>query len=517
MIIEEQQKVEIIEDKTITENTNNSQFELIKNQSNNSSKHLTITVGMFLIIFLSLIVIIFGIFTIYNYQNNSVISKGIYINGLDVSGLTKDEAKTKLTEYYSEKLANDITLVHNDYKTYLKTAEISLSFDIDSAINYAFNYGKNNNIFTDNYKIFNALITGINITPTYTFDEEALTNILNKLSAELPDAVVESGYYIEGNNLIITKGKDGYIIDSNATSEQIKQKFSDLSYLNETIDIATTQKSPKELNIDEIYNEVHTEPSDAYYTLEPHVVYPSSNGVDFEISLDEAKEILANSQTECTIPLKVLYPNITTNMIGQEAFPDLLASFSTKYSSNANRTTNLRLAAGKIDGYVLLPDEIFSYNSVVGERTISAGYKDAAVYQDGEVVQGLGGGICQISTTLYNAALYANLGIVELHNHQFVPSYVTAGRDATVVYGVKDFQFKNTRKHAIKITCSVSGGIAKFNIWGVREENEYDIDVYAYVTSKTSSYIKSSTYRSLKSNGQIVSTENIINSTYKAH
>ena len=128
-----------------------------------------------------------------------------------------------------------------------------------------------------------------------------------------------------------------------------------------------------------------------------------------------------------------------------------------------------------------------------------------------------GGGICQISSTLFNAVLFANLGIVELHNHQFVPSYVTAGRDATVVYGVKDFQFKNTRNYAIKITCSVSNGVAQFNIWGLKEDTEYDVDVYADVTSRTSSYIKSSTYRTLKLNGQIVNTEKIANFTYKVH
>ena len=145
------------------------------------------------------------------------------------------------------------------------------------------------------------------------------------------------------------------------------------------------------------------------------------------------------------------------------------------------------------------------------------GYKEAAIYQNGEVVQGLGGGICQISTTLYNAILFANLEIVELHNHQFVPSYVTAGRDATVVYGVKDFKFKNTRNYPIKINCSVAGGTARFEIRGLKQENEYEISVYSNVTSRTSSYIKSSTYRTLKQNGQIISTENVINSTYKVH
>ena len=290
--------------------------------------------------------------------------------------------------------------------------------------------------------------------PTINYDEKTLKTLLDNISKELPDAVVESGYYIEGKNLIITKGTDGNIVDTSKTTQKIGEKLSNLNYVNEVIKLETIPKSPEKINIDKIYNEVHKEAKDASFEPETHTITSAENGIDFNV--DEAKQILETSDNECTIPLTVLKPNITNNMIGQEAFPDLLASYSTKYvASNKNRTTNLRLAAGKIDGTVLLPGEIFSYNNVVGERTISAGYKDAAIYQNGQVVDGLGGGICQISTTLFNAVLFSNLEIVELYNHQFIPSYATAGRDATVVYGVKDFKFKNSRNYAIKINCSV--------------------------------------------------------------
>lgn len=515
MIIEKE-KVEIVENDNTKETNQN--FKQIPNNIEKTSKHWIIVTSIFLLCFLFLILIIFSIFTFYNHNNSAIISKGIYINGIDVSNLTKQEARNKLENYYSDKLSNDITLTHNDYTTYIKTSEIDLSFDIDSAINYAYQCGKTNNIFTDNYQIFNAMINGINIMPTINYNEENLKKILNELSSELPDAVVESGYYIEGNNLIITKGKDGYIIDANSTAEKIKQKLLNLNYLNETIEIDTISNSPKEINLDEIYNKIHKEPKDAYYTSEPHTVYPSENGIDFEVSMDEAKNILQTSDSECVIPLKILRPNITTNMIGGEAFPDLLATFSTKYAaSNTNRTTNLKLAANKIDGYVLLPGETFSYNTVVGERTIAAGYKDAAIYENGKVVDGLGGGICQISTTLFNAVLLSNLEIVELYNHQFVPSYAKAGRDATVVYGVKDFKFKNSRSHALKINCSVQNGIASFQIWGFKEETEYDVEISANITSQTSSYIKASAYRTLKLNGQVINREKIRNATYKVH
>ncbi len=515
MIIEEEQKVEVVEDSTQTEKK--EEFKQIPNDNlEKKSNRWIIVICIFLLSFLVILIGIFGAFSLYNYSKSSTISQGIYINGIDMSNLTKQEATQKLKNYYSDKLSNDITLTRNGYTAYIKASEINLSCDIESAVNYAYSCGKSSNIFLDNFQIFSAMVNGVNIMPTVTYDKEALETILNNLSLELPDAVVESGYYIEGNNLIITKGNDGYVIDTEATIKNITEKVVNLRYLNEIIDIAVTPKSPKEIDIDEIYKNVHKDAKDASFVAETHTITPAENGIDF--NLDDAKNILKTADKECVIPLKVLYPKVTNKMIGGEAFPDLLASYSTKYAaSNKNRTTNLILASKKINGTVLLPGETFSYNNVVGERTISAGYKDAAIYLNGQVVDGLGGGICQISTTLFNAVLLSNLEIVELHNHQFIPSYATAGRDATVVYGVKDFQFKNSRNYAIKIVCSVANGVASFEIWGYKQEPEYDVSISASVTSRTDTYIKSVTYRVLKLNGSVVKNEKISNYTYKVH
>jgi len=495
---------------------NNEKSDYHEDEYSHKSKRALSIIFITISIFLVLLLIAFGGFTFYNYKNKEVIAKGICINSIDLSYCTKEQAKEKINNYYTEQLSKDIELVYKDYKTFLKTSEIELNYDIDSSIDYAFSYGKNGNIFQDNYNVLASMIKSVNIVPIYTLNQDSLTKFLNSISTELPDAIVESSHYIEGNNLIITKGKPGNIVNIDTTTNNIKTQLTNLAYVNNPITIDVKTQSPKEVNVDEIYTEVHKDPKDAYYTKDPYTITPSENGVDFKVSIDEAKQTVQSAETECEIPLKVLYPSVTTNMIGQEAFPDLLGTYSTNYVSNADRTTNLRLAANKINGTVLMPGEVFSYNGVVGARTIAAGYKNAAIYQDGQVVDGLGGGICQISSTLYNAALFANLEMVELYNHQFVPSYVTAGRDATVVYGVKDFKFKNSRKYAIKITCSVSGGVAKFQIWGVKEPTEYDVSVYANV-SRTSSYIKATTYRTLKLNGETVKTEKIANSTYKVH
>ena len=373
-------------------------------------------------------------------------------------------------------------------------------------------------IFENSFTALKTWIYPIDIELALSLDEEQLKNALNDISSKLPDTVIESGYYIDGNNLIVTRGSEGNVINVDQMYTYIKNGIANLTLKNRTLEIATVSKQPSEINIEKIYDEIYKEPVDAYYTQEPFAVYPSENGLDFAISLDEAKELLSEEKSEYVIPLQTLYPNVTTNMIGTEAFPDMLSTYSTRYSaSDRDRTTNLQLAASKINGTVLMPGETFSYNKVVGERTISAGYKEAPIYVSGEVVDGLGGGICQITSTLYNAVLYANLEIVERSNHQFVPSYVTASRDATVVYGSIDFKFENNRDYPIKLVCSVSGGIAKFDIYGLRTDNEYEVEISSHVTGSTANSTYSEAYRILKQNGQVIRTELLSKDTYKRH
>jgi len=501
----------------VKENLNQDLQQANTNEPKKNKKSIFKTLATIILVILALILLSFTIFTVTN-MNSTVFSKGVSVLSLDVSSLNKQEAINKVSNQLAIALSNNVNLIHNEYETNISLEELNVVFTVEDAVNTAFNENQDENPIFNSLKKLHLLYEPIDIWPTITLNEEQLTTTLDNISTQLPDAVIDSSYYIEDNNLIITTGRKGVIVDTEKTKEIIKDAISDLSFLNTKLELATISKEPNPIDIESIYNEIHKDAKDAYYTTNPFVVYPDENGLDFSISLDEAKQLLTTGQEEYTIPLKVLYPNITTNMIGTEAFPDLLASFSTKYTaSNRDRTTNLRLASNKINGTVILPGETFSYNTVVGERTIAAGYKEAAVYQNGQVVNGLGGGICQISTTLYNAALFANLEIVERRNHQFVPSYVGAGRDATVVYGSQDFKFKNNRSYAIKIESSVEGGIAHVNIYGLREDNEYDVSISAQITSRTANYLKSVTYKTLSLNGQVVSSEAIAHDTYKVH
>lgn len=501
------------------EKENTTEFKPIENteEAKTNKSDVLVIFGILLAIVILLVAVVYGTFLIMT-EKSTTIAKGVYIKNIDVSGLTREQAKEKINNYISSVIPEEIKLTHNGFETSLSTSQLSIYFNTDEAVNMAYNIGKTGNIFQKNLTILQTRLSKTTIDPGFSIDMDQLKKDLEDISSKLPDKIIESSCYIDGNKLIITKGKAGKTVKVDDSAKYIKQAINDLKIENNSLELLTEDSTPKEIDLDAVYNEIHKEPVNAYYSQNPYVVHPSENGMDFSITLDEAKNMLKEEKDEYVVPLKVLYPSVTTNMIGTEAFPDLLSEFSTKYAaSNKNRTTNLILAAKKINGTVLMPGETFSYNKVVGARTIQAGYKEAPIYVSGRVEDGIGGGICQITTTLYNAVVYANLDIVERSNHQFVPSYAGPSRDATVVYGAIDFKFKNNRDYPIKIACSVSGGIANFKIWGLKSDNDYEVQISSRTTGKTSTAIYSEAYKILKKNGNVVNTTLLSKDTYKRH
>lgn len=514
---------EIIEEKKENNEKNliiapNKDFVPVENEEVKKKKHKRGSIfSLFFVTIISIFILCFGIFTAYNILNTNIIS-GVHIKGLDVSGLSASDAKYQLDNYLNAKLPEEIKLVHGDYESTISLKQIEASFDTKNAVSTAYDVGRQGNIFENNLYVLSTMFGEVNIEPTIKLNKTQVTKNLEEISANLPDKVTESSYFIEDSNLIITSGKQGNVVDIDATINAIKNSISNLSTIDKPIEIIVKSQDPKPIDVEKVHEEIYKEPVDAYYTQEPFTVYPSENGVDFKVSIEEAKAIVnGEAAEEYTIPLNITAPNVTTNMIGTEAFPDLLADYSTRYVNNYNRTTNLILSTNKINGTVLMPGETFSYNKVVGARTIAAGYRDAPIYVSGKVVDGVGGGICQVATTLYNAAVYSNLEIVQRSNHQFVPSYAPASRDATVVYGAIDFQFKNNRNYPIKIVGSVSGGICNFKIFGLKQEDDYDVEISAYQTGSSSSAIYSEAYKILKKDGVVVSKELLSKDVYKRH
>ena len=461
------ENVEDTEEIEIQEKTKKEKVKKEKNSKMNLLPFIILGIIFFMIVIFS------TIFALININNTDIIS-GVKIEGIDVSGLSKEDAKAKIDLVYNEKKQKDILLKYQDYDVTINPELIEASYNTEGAVEEAISIGKNSNIIVNNYNILFALIGQKNIDVNLTINEEEAKKTIESIESNIPGVVVEPDYYIEEDKLIITKGKEGLKINIDDLVKKIKNNLSNINSNQEYIEIPVINKVPEQIDIEKIHEEVYKEVKDAYYTKEPFKIYPEVEGVDFNV--EEAKALLKEDKEQYEIQLTITKPKVTTSQIGSEAFPDLLATYSTKYDGgDVDRTTNLRIACQKINDKVVLPGEIFSYNKALGKRTAAAGYKNAKVYENGEVVDGIGGGICQISSTLYNAILMANMEATERRNHQFVTSYTPAGRDATVVYGLTDFKFKNTRTYAVKIKASCSNGIATVSIYGIKEENEYSV------------------------------------------
>lgn len=461
-----------------------------KRKSVNRNKKITIlTYG----IVFGIILVFSVIFSLINVGNDKTLI-GVKIENIDFSNLTRQEAKQKLEDWYNNVLLQDINVHYEELEETISIKELEPEINADEILNQVFEISKSGNIIKDNYSILFTMLFQKKYNLEIKYNTEKLEKEIENISGKLPGAAVDTNYYIENEELIIKKGEPGVKIDTDKFISEINVTMqSD----NKTIEIPVKDVQIEDINIDKIHEEIYKEAQDAYISQKPTQVHTHVNGVEFAISIDEAKKIIEEDKDEYIIPLKITIPNKTIDSLGEEAFPQRIAEFTTRYdASNKNRSINLGLASNKINGTIVLPGEIFSYNKVVGQRTISEGYKEAAVYSGGKVVQGIGGGICQLSSTLYNTVLYSNLEITSRSNHRFLTSYVQAGRDATVSWGTIDFCFKNTRTYPIKIASTVQNGIVRVEIYGIKEETEYEIELQTNIIETipyTTNYIKDST------------------------
>ncbi len=520
--IEEKQKNENLSSNTSIDNVASNQNKLVVADANKSvqsfppKKGFKIKMNLATILCLIFFIFILGTMTTFAIinENDVKIKKGISIEGIDVSELTKDEAKTKIQEEFLNNLDKIIYFQYAENQYSIDFEQINVEFLLDEAVENAYNIGRSGSIISKNVKVLTLPKHPENISIGVSYDEVALEACILDISSKLPEQVEQPSYYIEDGKLIITSGKIGKAADVDKTKEIVDTALNNKNYKDALYDIPTYDKYPSAINLEEIHSSVYREVKDAYFTTEPRMVYPEEIGVDFADSIEAVQaQIDAEQKSEYEVALKYTAPAVTVNDLGMEAFPDELGSFSTAYVNNKNRTTNLKLASDKINGKVIMPGETFSYNSIVGERTIAAGYKEAPIYVNGRVEDGLGGGICQVTTTLYNAVLFANLEIVERSNHMFLTSYAGGGRDATVAYGSIDFKFKNNRDYPIRVVSSVGNGYCTISIYGLRTEDDYEVKI---TTQKVGARTYKA-YKNLYKDGALVGTELLSTDTYSKH
>ena len=535
-------------DMEIIEKDEKNQDEKNEIKEEGKSKNKKVTSGKkskkFLLLIAFLVVIILFISTIFaiiNMNNNNII-RGVYIENVDISNLSKQEV-AELVNSKIEKIEN-VEVYCGEYSEVIKLDDLGIEVVGKDAIQAALAIGKSNNILIDNFNILKANIFKTKLQLNISVDEQKFKEMTKNIQAEIPGAIKEYSYEIKSDELVISNGIEGRTINGelfkNLVINNIKEQFNTNQI---SIEIPVENTEPQKIDIEKIYKEIYKEAKDAYIVEgedeEIVELHKEENGIDFKISIEEARQIVSEDKQTYNIPLKITKPKVEVKDLGDKLFKQTLAKYTTIYDAgNLNRSHNIALAAKTINGTILLPGETFSYNGILGNTNKEKGYKVGTAYVGGKVVDSDGGGICQVSSTLYNAVLYANLEIVERYNHSYVVNYVPAGRDATVAYGGKDFKFKNTRNYPIKIVSSAKNGVVSITIKGIKEEKEYEVVLTSTVLSTTPNKTvyennsslakgtekviqkgytgkKSIAYKILKYNGKTISKTVLSKDTYK--
>lgn len=438
---------------------------------------------LFCILFLSLIC------SFINMGNDKIIPN-VSVNNIDLSNLKQETALKKLEESISTNSINStIDIIVDGQKYTTPITNTGLVIDYEATVKKAYDIGRSGNIFSNNYKILGTYIFGCDVAPEYIVNDDMFEQLLSSLTENITENKVDDSYVINDEYITITKGSSGVSIDIEKLKQDIINNYATNN--STTITAATKIFEPEKVNLDELYTQIHKLPVDAQSSIENGtIVYKQeSDGITF--NLEEAKFLYNNSsENEIKIPLLITKPNITIDKLILDSFGDVLATYSSKYKeSEKNRTVNVKLATNKINGTILLPGQEFSFNKVVGKRTSENGFKVATVYSSNRLAQGLGGGICQVSSTLYNVALLADLNIVERKNHQLTVAYVPLGRDATVAYGSIDFRFTNNRNNPVKIVAEAKNGVLTIKLLGTKEQSDEGKEVIIKnVTNSSKAY-----------------------------
>ncbi|MFR0734995.1 MAG: VanW family protein [Oscillospiraceae bacterium] len=328
-----------------------------------------------------------------------------------------------------------------------------------------------------------------------TLDKGYIEDAVNQLGADLestltqPTAQVEgsartlSGYEEtgqeqtpiipeNGQTLILRSGQPGRHLDTQALEDRILKAFSqgDLSPISITYDETLREK----LNLQEVFQKYCLAPWRTA-VLDETTYVASQETLGYGFVVEEVQKQLDSAQPgqELRVPFQILVPEHTKESLEADLFRDVLAYAHTDHTWNSNRTRNLELACEAIDGYILKPGAVFSFNETVGERTAEKGYKAATVYSGMESVQELGGGVCQVASTLYYCTLYADLRWFPGRSTPSVWTMCHMGMDATVYWGSLDYQFRNNTDYPIKINASVHDGYVDIEFIGTDTKDYY--------------------------------------------
>ena len=437
--------------------------------------------------------------------NDHRILNNVYVAGINLGGMTREEAEIALENATKDTFTkNDMVVELPDLILCLSPADTGVQLDVKAAVEAAYDYGRSGTRTENAAALESAKVTDhpIALLPYLTLNQDFIRGELTSYGMSFnsnytPSGVVAEGEMpildaadenfdpdAEGQTLVLALGTPGRYVDIDDVFNRILDAYSFNIFLVQ-VSMEEQEKIPDVLDLDALYQQYCTEAVDAAIDTETFEVIPETYGYGFD--LEKAREMLENAVYGDTleIQLEMIAPEMLGETMQGMLFRDVLCEYKTEHTNNSNRNTNLKLACEAINGTILYPGETFDYNTVVGKRTAEKGYKPAGAYSSGKTVETIGGGICQVSSTIYYCCLVADLEIVNRLPHSYVSSYMPMGMDATVSWGGPEFTFRNNTNYPIRIETWVEGGYVHCKLVGTDEKDYYIVMEYEVIGSES--------------------------------
>lgn len=430
------------------------------------------------------------------------ILNNVSIAGTNVGGMTKEEAVAAVSKRFDETFGSTpMDIVVEPFSVSLSPETAGADFDVEAAVQEAYDYGRIGSFAERKSQQLTAAATGykVDISRYLTLDTGAIRSALENFSTKFDSILTQSTVSLDGDSpnltapveeiipqkLVITKGTSLYELDLEGLFSRVLKAYNDMQF---SIKYSCTVTPPDTLDLQEIYNQYYIRPVDAVLNPDTSQITKEVLGYDFDLQqVQETLQSLDEGET-AEVAFRLVQPEHTYESLYNELFKDVLATFTAETSSQYGRDTNLRLACEAINGLILYPGDIFSYNPTLGERTPERGYMPAASYIGLQTVNTYGGGICQVSSCVYYCAVVADLEIIQRHNHTFNTGYVPVGTDSTVDWSGPNLRFRNNSDYPIRIDAYAEGGKTVITFMGtdnkdyyVKFENEI-LDTYHYET-----------------------------------
>lgn len=433
-------------------------------------------------------------------EDDGLILKGVVAAGVNIGGMTPDEAKVALEQATANTYTElDMSITVLDSTILLSPADTGARLDIESVVADAYNYGRTGSRAerqqAKNHALANSYI--VPITTYLNLNTEFIRNAINELGNQFSSTLSQPTIEITGKRpqmgvptpdtsvahqmMKIYVGTAEYGLDTSKLYDKVMEYYN-INIFHVIGECTVVAPELIEADLLQKYEELCVAPVDAEIDPVTYAIKPETYGYGFD--LDEVKEKIASAPygTTLDIPLTYIEPNLTEALLSSNLFKDVLSEYTSNLGIDVSWNNNVTLASKALDGMIIKSGETFSFNDVLGELTIENGYVGAMVYVGNKPVSVIGGGVTQVASVLYNCVLNAGLELVENHNHTYATNFIELGYDVYVEPGKADFQFRNSLPDPIRLSVKVINNAIQIQIIGTNSR-DYLLEIESLLVS----------------------------------